>query len=201
MLQERKAPAAPQAIGDAHHWLPRLEEHLAKAIRIGLVRGVVALIGHAAPWSAPGEVLAGLARECIGQDLLVVATGRALRPLEAAGLCEASALDVAGSGLAELCALCELPPVIACPGPDTAPLLTLCARLAADLGVTVTQLPVIAPVQDAPGAGGVWPEMPLETLLATAADPAGLAAAISRRITASRLALGLNDRFDGSVYS
>lgn len=161
---------------------------LAKAIRIGMVRGVVSLAGR------PGSLLA-LARELIRQDLFVVVTGGA-EDLAAAGLLTCAGREEAGSGLAEFCSLCDIPPVWhMTEEEDEAPLKSFCARLAEALGVPVSALPVASSVTgEAIDALLVRPGQ-------TLTDAHGLAEAIGRRITGKRLALGLNDRFDGSVYS
>lgn len=161
---------------------------LAKAIRIGMIRGVVSLTGR------HGNLLA-LARELIRQDLFVVVTGEAAN-LATAGLLTCEGRDEAGVGLAEFCALCDIPPVWhMTEEEDEAPLKSFCNRLAEALSVPVSALPVVS---SATGED-------LDTLLTspgqTLTDAAGLAEAIGRRITSKRLALGLNDRFDGSVYS
>lgn len=161
---------------------------LAKAIRIGMVRGVVSLAGYPAP-------LLDLARELIRQDMFVVVTGEAT-DLAAAGLLDCAGRDEAGVGLAEFCSLCDIPPVWLMAGEeDQAPLKSFCQRLAEALGVPVPALPVAASVTGDDLDALLGP--PGQTLT----DAAGLAEAIGRRITTKRLALGLNDRFDGSVYS
>ena len=199
MLQTIRETPAP--LSETEDGLALVREHLDKALRIGMVRGVVIFVGHAAPWSEPEGLLADLARACIAQDILVVAADRAVRALDAAGLFADTGLEAAGSGLVEFCTLCDLPPVVACLGRDLGPVLALCARLAETFGVTADRLPVTACGQDKPdpdAAGLVFLSAPL-SLAET--DPVAAADLFSRQITARRLALGLNDRFDGSVYS
>lgn len=176
-----------------------LVDGLVKALPIGLVRGVAAIVGHDAAGTASDSSLAGLVRELIGHDILVLAAGTAAPAMASIGLTEASGLDEAGAGLAQFCAYCDVPPVL--PTGDDTPLgsiLDLCARLANGLGGPLADLPVAVVLGTPDGAAdaleavfgpGVRPETD------TAAD------AISRRITARRLALGFNDRFDGTVYS
>jgi anaerobic carbon-monoxide dehydrogenase catalytic subunit len=161
---------------------------LAKAIRIGMVRGVVSLAGRHGP-------LLELVRELIRQDLFVVVTGN-VTDLAEAGLLDSRGRDEAGVGLAEFCALCDIPPVWHMTEEEgPAPLESFCARLATALTVDIPTLPVAASLT---GEN-------LEALLGppgqTLTDAVGLAEAIGRRITIKRLALGLNDRFDGSMYS
>lgn len=201
MLQHTPVPDRLLPDNDRRDSLVLARERLAKAIRIGMVRGVVGLIGPSAPWSQPDGTWAGLARELAGQDILVVATGRAVRAMDAAGLLDPSALEAAGSGLAEFCALCDLPPVVPWPGSDAGALGDLCARLAEAFAVPAADLPVIVCGPDRLDLPQAGPDTLTDPLVLAESDPSGAAAAIGRRITAKRLALGLNDRFDGSVYS
>ena len=97
------------------------------------------------------------------------------------------------------CATCPR----SCPGPRTTPtpLPDLCARLAEAFGVAPAALPVVACGPNRHDLPGTAPDTLTDPLLTAETDPAGAAAAIGRRIAARRLALGFNDRFDGSVYS
>jgi carbon-monoxide dehydrogenase catalytic subunit len=210
-------------------------EPLLAAVRIGLVRGVVGIIGCNNPKLPHDGLLVGLARELIRQDVLVVVTGCATVAMGKAGLMTADGLEQAGVGLAEFCSRFELPPVLhvgSCV--DNSRILALCALLADALGVDIADLPVAASAPEwysekaaAIGlytvASGVMTHLGLPpnilgselvTNLAVSGledvfgasfvvepDPVRAAAVISRRITAKRLALGLNDRFDGAVYS
>jgi carbon-monoxide dehydrogenase catalytic subunit len=160
---------------------------LAKAIRIGMVRGVVSLAGQSGP-------LLPLARELIRQDMFVVAT-KHIEELAGAGLLDVGGRDEAGVGLAEFCTLCDIPPVWnMADEDDEAPLRSFCARLARALDVAVTALPVV-------GMAGEKLELLADPGQSCPADPAALAEAIGRVVTVKRLSLGFNDRFDGSVYS
>jgi carbon-monoxide dehydrogenase catalytic subunit len=142
-------------------------EPLLKALRIGMVRGVVAIAGCAAAAAGHGALAAALARELIGQDVLVLVTEGSRAAVEAAGLLEASGAELAGTGLADFCGHMDMEPVL-----------------------FVAQ-----------GGGEAQAAPPEAADPALAGLPAELAAAVSRRITARRLALGLNDRYDGTVYS
>ena len=147
-------------------------EPLLKALRIGMVRGMVAIAGCDGDATGHDALVAALARELIGQDILVLVAGRAGAAVEAAGLCEAAGAELASTGLADFCGHMDLGPVlvVAQDGDDARAL----APAAADTGL---------------GAAVASP------------SPADLAADVSRRITTGRLALGLNDRYDGTVYS
>lgn len=210
-------------------------EPLLAAVKIGLVRGVVGIVGCNNPKLPHDGLLVGLARELIRQDVLVVVTGCATVAMGKAGLMTEAGLEQAGVGLAEFCGRFGLPPVLhvgSCV--DNSRILALCALLANALGVDIADLPVAASAPEwysekaaAIGlyavASGIMTHLGLPpnilgservTDLAlhglekvfgasffVEPDPVAAAAAISRRITAKRLALGLNDRFDGAVYS
>jgi carbon-monoxide dehydrogenase catalytic subunit len=146
-------------------------EPLLKALRIGMVRGMVAIAGCDGVAAGHDALVATLARELIGQDILVLVAGRAGATVEAAGLLEAAGAELASTGLADFCGHMDLGPVlfVAQDGDD--------ARAPAS-GVGLAGRPTAA-----------------------SPSPADLAADLSRRITTRRLALGLNDRYDGTVYS
>ena len=210
-------------------------EPLLAAMRIGLVRGVVAIVGCNNPKLPHDGVLTGLARELISQDVLVLVTGCAAVAMGKAGLMTEAGLEQAGVGLAEFCGRFGLPPALhmgSCV--DNSRILSLCALLADALGVDIADLPVAASAPEwysekaaaiglyAVASGimthlGLPPNILGSELVTNLAlggledvfgahffvepDPVKAAAVISRRITAKRLALGLNDRFDGAVYS
>ncbi|WP_428561997.1 MAG: hypothetical protein ACP59X_20265 [Solidesulfovibrio sp. DCME] len=184
---------------------------LVKALRIGLVRGLAGIIGQG--WDHDHVV--ALARELVRQDVLVLVAANAAPGLETAGGLEDSVAEAVGAGLGDFCDHLGLAPVVRLDGDgEAAPILWSCAWLAEALGVAGEALPVVvcAPqgpsgqaagigLHEAAAAAGCEPRCRLGEAYGVEADPAGAAAAIGRRITARRLALGLNDRYDGTVYS
>ena len=178
-----------------------LGDGLLKALPIGLVRGLVVLVGHDDPATGHDANLGRLARDIIRHDLLVLATGSAARELDLDGLTEAAGLEDAGAGLAQFCAYCDVPPVLpAGEGTSQGPVLGLCIRLSGGLGARMADLPVTV-VRTAQGVASAALEAVFGPGLDLPADPASAVAELSRRITGKRLALGLNDRFEGAVYS
>ncbi|WP_300154776.1 anaerobic carbon-monoxide dehydrogenase catalytic subunit [Solidesulfovibrio sp.] len=210
-------------------------EPLLKAVKIGMVRGVVGIVGCNNPKIKHDSLLVGLARELIKQDILVLVTGCATVAMGKAGLLDASGAEQAGAGLADFCGHLGIPPVLhvgSCV--DNSRILHLCALLADALDVDIADLPVAASAPEwysekaaaiglyAVASGipthlGLPPNIlgsPLVSDLAlrgledvygaafmVESDAAKAAEAIGRSITAKRLALGLNDRYDGAVYS
>ncbi|EFL50037.1 putative carbon monoxide dehydrogenase [Solidesulfovibrio fructosivorans JJ]] len=190
-----------------------MPDKLGKALSIGMVRGLVGFVDGDAPEGGAGGVLAGLARELIRQDILVLAAGDAACAMGQAGLLAPSGVAEAGSGLADFCDHLGISPVLRMDeGPDGASVLDFFTALAAALDVEIADLPAAASL--AAGVGGQAMAGGLAAALSRAGvsavsgaaslvgpDPAKAAEAISEHIKAKRLALGLNDRFDGSVYS
>ena len=197
MIQEQHAAFPGEAVIAAGG---ALADKLGKALAIGMVRGLVGIFGDNGSGSGPDADMAGLARELIRQDILVLVADAAGARNRAVGLAPADE-ESAGSGLAEFCDHCGIPPVLSLDGSlDGARVQALFAALASVLGVEIADLPAAATLGDGGRAcdglekvyGATFPAGP---------DPVRVAAAISERITAKRLAMGLNDRFDGSVYS
>jgi len=85
----------------------------------------------------------GLAKELIKRDVLVLATGCVTTAAGKAGLLVPDAIEMAGSGLKEVCGSLGIPPVLhygSCV--DNSRILQLCAALANELGCDISDLPV-----------------------------------------------------------
>ncbi len=118
---------------------------LLEAIKAGKIRGVVGIVGCNNPKLKHDHCNVTLARELIKKDILVLATGCVTTALGKAGLLQAGAADQAGEGLAEICRALGVPPVLhvgSCV--DNSRILQLCALLANELGVDISDLPVAA---------------------------------------------------------
>lgn len=180
-------------------------EPLRKAFAIGLVRGVAGIIGGAAKAEGADGPLAVLARELVKQDILVLVAGEAATALNEAGLLDASGADQAGAGLADFCAHLDIAPALRLGGEaDTTRFGQFCAALAEGMGVGCEALPVLVCAArrygDTGAAIGLYAPSECRAFLVES-DPVAAAEAIARHITAKRLALGFNDRYDGTVYS
>jgi carbon-monoxide dehydrogenase catalytic subunit len=178
---------------------------LRKAFSIGLVRGVAGIIGGGAQTDGAGGPLAVLAQELVKQDILVLVAGGATTALDEAGLLDASGLDQAGAGLADFCAHLDIAPALRLGGDaDTTRFGQFCAALAEGMGVGCEALPVLVCTVrrygDEGAAIGLYAPNECRAFLVQS-DPFKAAEAIARHITAKRLALGFNDRYDGTVYS
>ncbi len=118
---------------------------LLEAIKAGKIRGVAGIVGCNNPKLKHDHCNVTLARELIKKDILVLATGCVTTALGKAGLLQAEAADQAGEGLAEICRDLGVPPVLhvgSCV--DNSRILQLCALLANELGVDISDLPVVA---------------------------------------------------------
>ncbi len=118
---------------------------LIEAIKAGKIRGVVGIVGCNNPKYKHDYCNVNLTRELIKKDILVIVTGCVTIAAGKAGLLVPEAIDQAGPGLQEICGALGIPPVIhmgSCV--DNARILQLCALLANELGVDISDLPVAA---------------------------------------------------------
>jgi carbon-monoxide dehydrogenase catalytic subunit len=85
----------------------------------------------------------GLAKELIKKDILVLVTGCVTTAAGKAGLLVPEGAEMAGPGLKAVCGALGIPPVLhygSCV--DNSRILQLCAALANELGVDISDLPV-----------------------------------------------------------
>ncbi len=118
---------------------------LIDAIKAGKVRGAVCIVGCNNPKYKHDSCNVNLAKELIKKDILVLATGCVTTAAGKAGLLVPGSIDQAGPGLQEVCGALGVPPVLhmgSCV--DNARILQLCALLANEIGVDISDLPVAA---------------------------------------------------------
>lgn len=118
---------------------------LIEAIKAGKIRGVVGIVGCNNPKIKQDYGSFNLARECIKRDILVLVTGCVTISTGKQGLLMPEAADQAGPGLSEVCKSLGIPPVLhvgSCV--DNARIIHLCAVLANELGIDISDLPVAA---------------------------------------------------------
>lgn len=117
---------------------------LVDVISAGKIKGVVALVSCSTLRNGPQDWnTVNLAKELIKRDILVVSAGCGNHALEVAGLCNLDAVQLAGSGLQEVCNLLKIPPVLSfgtCT--DTGRISMLVTALADHLDVDVPDLPI-----------------------------------------------------------
>lgn len=116
---------------------------LIDAIKAGKIRGVVGIVGCNNPKFKHDYCNVTLTRELIKKDILVLVTGCVTTALGKVGLLMPEAKSEAGAGLQEVCGPLGVPPVLhvgSCV--DNARILQLCALIANELGVDISDLPV-----------------------------------------------------------
>ncbi len=118
---------------------------LIDAIKEGKIRGVVGIVGCNNPKYKHDYCNVNLTKELIKRDILVLVTGCVTTAASKAGLLVPEAVSQAGQGIQEVCRALSIPPVVhmgSCV--DNARILQLCAMLANELGVDISDLPVAA---------------------------------------------------------
>ena len=118
-------------------------EPLLDAIKSGAIRGCVGIVGCNNPKIQQDSANVGLAKELIKRDILVLVTGCVTTAAGKAGLLVPEGAEMAGPGLQKICAALGIPPVLhmgSCV--DNSRILQLCALIANELGVDISDLPV-----------------------------------------------------------
>ncbi|MFZ3172666.1 MAG: anaerobic carbon-monoxide dehydrogenase catalytic subunit [Carboxydocellales bacterium] len=117
---------------------------LAGVIKSGKIKGVVALVNCTTLATGPQDYMTvSLSKELIKRDILIISGGCGNHALEVAGLCNLDAINLAGSGLQEICHSLNIPPVLSfgtCT--DTGRISMVTTALANYLGVDTSDLPV-----------------------------------------------------------
>lgn len=117
---------------------------LVDVIASGKIKGVVALANCSTLRNGPQDWnTVNLTKELIKKDILVVSGGCGNHALEVAGLCNLDAINMAGSGLKEVCSMLKIPPVLSfgtCT--DTGRISMLVTALADHLNVDIPDLPI-----------------------------------------------------------
>ena len=116
---------------------------LLDAVKAGTVRGFVAIVGCNNPKIQHDSANVGLAKELIKRDIMVLATGCITTAAGKAGLLLPEGAAMAGPGLQALCGSLGIPPVLHMGGcVDNSRIMQLCAMIANELGVDISDLPV-----------------------------------------------------------
>jgi len=122
-------------------------DQLPKAIKEGVIRGVIGLISCTTLRDTGQDAHSvRMAKELIKRDLLILSMGCGNGAMQVAGLCRPEASELAGSRLKSLCRTLGIPPVLSygtCT--DTGRIADLLASLSGALGnAPVSDLPVAA---------------------------------------------------------
>ncbi|MDR2601807.1 MAG: anaerobic carbon-monoxide dehydrogenase catalytic subunit [Spirochaetaceae bacterium] len=114
------------------------------AIRSGVLRGAVGIVGCNNPRVRPDYSHFAIMEELLKNDVLIVATGCAAQLATKAGLLNKEAKWCCGDGLRRVCDLADIPPILhmgACV--DISRILLLVAGIARDWNVDMNQLPIV----------------------------------------------------------
>jgi carbon-monoxide dehydrogenase catalytic subunit len=114
------------------------------AIKAGVLRGAVAIVGCNNPRVRPDFSHFEIMKELLKNDILIVATGCAAQVATKAGLLNREAKYICGDGLRRVCELVNIPPILhmgACV--DISRMMLLATGIAKDWGVDTTQIPVV----------------------------------------------------------
>ena len=114
------------------------------AIKAGVLRGAVAIVGCNNPRVRPDYSHFEIMKELLKNDILIVATGCAAQVATKAGLLNKDAKYICGAGLRRVCELVNIPPILhmgACV--DISRMMLLATGIARDWGVDTTQIPVV----------------------------------------------------------
>ncbi|CAH2212407.1 anaerobic carbon-monoxide dehydrogenase catalytic subunit [Tepidibacter aestuarii] len=117
---------------------------LADCITSGVIRGAAGIVGCNNPKVKHDYGHIELIKELIKNDVIVVVTGCAAQACAKAGLLSKDAKRLAGQGLATVCELVDIPPVLhmgSCV--DISRILHLVGEVAKFLNVDIPQLPVV----------------------------------------------------------
>lgn len=116
---------------------------LVDAIKSGVLRGAVAIVGCNNHKVLHNQGHVALAKELMKRDVIVVTTGCGAHACIKAGLMEMEAANLCGQGLATVCELVKIPPVLhmgSCV--DISRILLLLSEVADYMGVDIRDLPV-----------------------------------------------------------
>ncbi|MDR0596864.1 MAG: anaerobic carbon-monoxide dehydrogenase catalytic subunit [Clostridiales Family XIII bacterium] len=114
------------------------------AIRAGVLRGAVAMVGCNNPKVRPDYSHIDIMKTLMEHDILVVTTGCAAQAAAKSGLMSKEAKELCGDGLRRVCTLVGIPPILhmgACV--DISRMMLLATGIAKDWGVGITKIPVV----------------------------------------------------------
>ena len=117
---------------------------LVDAVKSGVIRGAVAMVGCNNPKIRTDYLHVELMKKLLENDILVICTGCAAQAAAKSGLMDKEAAKCAGEGIKRVCRLVDIPPVLhmgSCV--DISRMMVLASDLAKDWGVDIPQLPVV----------------------------------------------------------
>ena len=117
---------------------------LIDAVKSGVLRGAVAMVGCNNPKVRPDTAHIELMKELIANDIIVIVSGCSAQAAGKAGLLSKEAKELCGEGLKRVCELVDIPPVLhmgSCV--DISRMMILASDIAKDWGIDTAQVPVV----------------------------------------------------------
>jgi carbon-monoxide dehydrogenase catalytic subunit len=114
------------------------------AIKAGVLRGAVAMVGCNNPKVRPDFSHIEIMKALLKNDILIVGSGCSAQAASKAGLMSMDAKWLCGDGLRRVCDLVGIPPILhmgACV--DISRMMLLATDIAKDWGVDITEIPVV----------------------------------------------------------
>jgi carbon-monoxide dehydrogenase catalytic subunit len=116
---------------------------LADAVKSGVIRGAVAMVGCNNPKVRPDTAHIELMKKLLKNDIIVVVSGCSAQAAAKAGLLDPEAAKYCGEGLKRVCRLVDIPPILhmgSCV--DISRMMILASDLAKDWGINISQIPL-----------------------------------------------------------
>lgn len=117
---------------------------LVDAVKSGVLRGAVAMVGCNNPKVRPDSAHIGLMKKLLKEDIILIVSGCSAQAAAKAGLMDKEAKELCGEGLKRVCELVDIPPVLhmgSCV--DISRMMILASDIAKDWGVNISQVPVV----------------------------------------------------------
>ena len=116
---------------------------LVDAIKSGVIRGAVAMVGCNNPRIRPDTAHIALMKKLLENDIIVIVSGCSAQAAAKAGLMDLEARNYCGEGLKRVCRLVGIPPVLhmgSCV--DISRMMVLASDIAKDWGINISQIPL-----------------------------------------------------------
>ena len=117
---------------------------LVDAVKSGVIRGAVAMVGCNNPKVRADYSHIELMKKLIENDIIVVVSGCSAQAAAKAGLMDLEAKDCCGEGLRRVCELVGIPPILhmgSCV--DISRMMILATDIANDWGINISQIPLV----------------------------------------------------------
>lgn len=117
---------------------------LVDAVKSGVIRGAVAMVGCNNPKIRPNVYHIDLMKRLLENDILVIVSGCSAQAAAQVGLMDKEAAKYCGEGLKRVCRLVGIPPVLhmgSCV--DISRMMVLASDIAKDWGIEISQIPLV----------------------------------------------------------